>query len=350
MKHVRSQSLKVRYDTYAGLPENTLDVVFFGSSIFDHAISPNILWNEAGIASYNMSASIHSYTFAEQNLRTALELNTSPAYAVFLPEEMHRETVYNTEVLSAYQKLILSQPTIHRKVQAIFAYWEDMEEQQSKISKLDLVIPLLAFHKRWKSLFPSDFQPDSTFLQEDPAFMLGQTRALESMDISQFIEQPAENDFQKICLWGVKGWRDIFELCKAQGITPIVLRLPPFTSLRTDEVIALENQFFDYYGAIVFDYSTDDEMAHMDWDYTRDFSDEGHMSFFGAAKLCADLAQKLSQLPGIEDHRGDERFAVWDEYCDIYYNNFQEEITYALGEEGARRYNQQGAAPCCRGE
>lgn len=263
VKHMQGQSLRVHFATYESLPPDTVDIVFFGSSRFDHAISPNVMWNEAGIASYNMSASAHLYSFAEQNLLTALELNTPPKYAVFVPQLLYSTDKYNEESLAVYDKLVRSLPTLAQRVRAMQSFCREVDRQQADIDKKLLLLPLLAYHNRWSSLSKADFLPYCAFDAQDPPYMMGQAICLESKDISEEAQSPEMNDMDNLNPWAMEAWRQIFELCHAKGIAPVVVRPPHFSRCVTPRQAELAGAFYEECGVLVYDYTTPDAMARL---------------------------------------------------------------------------------------
>ena len=56
------------------------------------------------------------------------------------------------------------------------------------------------------------------------------------------------------------------------------------------------------------------------YDYKTDFSDGSHLNIYGAEKTTAYMGEYLTERYEFEDHRGDERYHLWDE-CSVYMNH-----------------------------
>ena len=309
-----------RFDTYRSLPRNSVDVVFLGTSMTQAGVSPNILWKEAGIASYNMSGSLHQHTFAEQKLLTMLELNTPPKYAVFTPTSLYGREFYKLEIRTAYHKFVSALPTVGQKVRAVLAMKRDLDAAGEAFDVVHFLLPILDYHSRWSNLQEWDVRPAWTYADEDPAFMLGQDDLDRTGDITDKRKPDDENATLNPEVEQM--WRKVFALCRQNGITPVVLIPPRFDGIPTKAQLEATQRLCEESGAVFINYLAPGELERMAWDYTRDFAETVHLNFHGAAKLSRDLAQKLSALPGVSDHRGDPAYAVWDEYCAVYYDTY----------------------------
>ena len=72
-KFDRRESMELRYDPYLDEPENTIDVLFLGSSPTCHGAFPLLMWKECGFTSFNMSMPQMSALITYYQLGYALE-------------------------------------------------------------------------------------------------------------------------------------------------------------------------------------------------------------------------------------------------------------------------------------
>lgn len=344
-KNTLSQYWPGRLKTYGQLPAGTIDVVVIGASVNDHSFSPNILWNETGITVYNMSGAIHSHVFNEQKLLTMLEMNAAPKYAVFTPNSLFNGVRYTTEVITAYRKVWSALPTLSQKVRALRALEDDMRAYGREPDTLSFVLPLLYSHARWTQVKRWEIPPAWWFADEDPPYMLGQSHYPKARDITDGVAEGRDSGEMELDATAVEGWTRIFAVCRENGIQPVVCLLPRFDGTPSAVQKELALAFFEQNNVLVFDYSSEEELERMAWDYTAEFNDLSHINFGGAIRFSVDFAHKLAQLPGLEDHRGDPAYAVWDGYRDEYYAAHHDELVRVLGEDGALPYEQRTDVP-----
>lgn len=319
-----------RFADYADEPAGSVDMVFLGSSQSYWGTSPIILWNEAGIASVNMSGIMHHHTIVYEQLKALLEMNTPPKYVVFNPSSLLSTYKAGEEKLQpVYEQFIYTLPTLGQKVSAFRAM---LEEGEGTVDVASFLFPLLRYHSRWQELTAEDFLLPSWWAEQYRPWLKGQMPMMESINITEFVEGEVVNPGPvELVPESVEGWLKIFALCRENGITPIALILPRFDGFFTGAPVQALTDFLDENGVAYINYMDEVTLAEMSWDYRRHFKDREHLSFVGSIYASYDLAWRLSEVADWEDHRGDPAYEQWDLDRDRFFETYRAEIEEALG-------------------
>lgn len=320
-----------RFEAYAAEPAGSIDMVFLGSSQSYWGTSPMILWNEAGIASVNMSGILHHHTIVYEQLKTILDLNTPPRYIVFNPTSLLSTYRAGEEKLQpVYEQFIYTLPALKHKWSAFQAM---VDEAQGTFDTAAFLLPMLRYHSRWQELEREDFLLPSYWARQYKPWLKGQMPMLDSINITEFVEAEVEQGFTELVPESVEGWLKIFALCRENGITPIALILPKFDgSLRGERLDALL-AFLEENEVAYINYMDEVMLAEMGWDYRRHFKDREHLGFVGSIYASYDLAYRLSDVAEWEDHRGDPAYEAWEQDRVRFFEEYREQIEEALGSE-----------------
>ena len=141
------------YHQFYQMEENTIDVLFFGSSVCVNAFSPQEIYNSCGIRSYNLGSEQQSIFLSYFWLKEALRFQ-SPQVVVLDTKflmDIHPENAINTtEGLT--RKCLDPMKWSKVKAEAVNALCS-LDENQSELS---YYLTNIRFHSRWSSLAEHD--------------------------------------------------------------------------------------------------------------------------------------------------------------------------------------------------
>ena len=319
-----------RYEDYAAEPPDSVDVVFIGNSQLYCGISPMMLYNEAGITSYNMGGYFFYHTLITEQLKILCELNTPPKCVVFSPTSLVSVRGQNDEeMVTLYYNFITSQPTIQRK---LHAYNAMQNEVGGGVDALPFIAPLLGFHNRWRELSEIDFKTRADYASEYQPFLKGQQRVTQVRNVTEFVEgEPADKNTE-LLENSKQGWLEFFDYCKEQDIQPIALLQPRFDGTYSPQAVENIVSWLEEEDIPVLNYMDESSLQELGWNWRSHFMDPIHLNFNGSLFFAQDLAWQLQDLAGLEDHRGEEGFEKWDEQFQQFYSTFQYSIAQELGE------------------
>lgn len=256
-----------------GEAENSLDLVFVGDSESYCAFMPLKFWQDRGIPSYVCSTSGQKLTHSLQFLHKVFD-HQKPKIVVL-------------------------------ETNAIF----------SGVQQTDVLIygaadrfSVFQYHNRWKSLKPRDwnFTINYTYVENSKGYYNGM--AADPADASGYMDYSEEvahiPSRSRLML------ERIVCLCEENGAKLILVSSPSTKNWNYMRHNAIA-QFAEEWDLEYIDTNLLQTEIPIDWNTdTRDKGD--HLNYYGAIKVSAYLADRLSREYGLEDKRGREDYASFD--------------------------------------
>lgn len=283
------------------IEENTLDVLFLGSSHLYYGVQPNELWNEYGITSYVMGSPEQTAATSYFLLKEAFRYQQPKVVAMENYYMWNRDLYYSTARLrQAFDGMRLGSV----KLEMI----RTMLPDNGLKDQLTYVIPFLKYHSRWSELENYDFHTkpylkgariDYTAVEvADPGIPQEAVELPENSlyYLEKIMELCEENDAQFMMFgipYGVEKDGEKYEerYARRQGMT---LALEQY--LQEKEVPFLFYQR-DYADVI---------------DFAADFRDRTHLNTAGSIRLTKHLGGYLAEQYELSGHKGDAAFVSWD--------------------------------------
>ena len=300
------------------LDEDTLDVLFIGSSNMANGVAAMDLYEDAGIVAYNCGTAgqpiIHSYYYLQEILKKqSPKLVVLDVSGVFFDEKLNSHWRYGLD-------------TMHLspiKVELAKLYAETVDEG----SVLSALVPMVAYHSRWSQLSKYDFTFPKTgrsltagYYIESGIIPAGMT--LEQVDymaehlrtrgpgtisyiedgISGGSEVATEPLTEEVHPRSLEYLLKIKELCEAHGAQFLAVKIP---TLRY--AIYISNPWTKYKYTLMKDVAEKNDIAFFDLtydvdvglDYRTDSIDGGwHLNVRGAEKVTRALRDYLLENYG----------------------------------------------------
>ncbi len=290
------------------MPENSVDVLYLGSSSMWAGVSPALIYSEIGAAGFNRSTTVQTapttYAYLLEALQTQTpELVVLDAYTMFIPydEVFMRSAVDSMDYSEAKQ-------------QAIDYYSDDF------YTRLSFRLPFLRYCDSWDQVAPEKIfiYYKTLFAGYDYLCPMG---GRINNNVHSF-DMPKENfvTTDEVTVpdsESEKYFRMIIELCQEKGIDVMVLTIPNSFSTYAD--YNKMTQVCNEYGINYFDLALNSDSLGVD--SGKDFSDAGvHMNVYGNVKISRYVAQLIADNYDIPDRRGQQEYEFYDEYCDVFCN------------------------------
>ena len=125
-----------------------------------------------------------------------------------------------------------------------------------------------------------------------------------------------KEDLSKI---SIKYYDKFIAFCREENI-PVVALIPPKVrdaSIKMDRWAQIES-YLSERDVDIIDYNTYEEISRLGIKLPEDYKDSAHLNYKGALIFSRDLAHKLTDTYGLEDHRGQQGFEKWDTYWDAF--------------------------------
>lgn len=302
-----------------------VDVLLLGSSHMINGINPAILYEEYGIASYNLGGHGNTMQVTYWELMNALDYGT-PQYVVidtYLLEEDYQYIDLQTEdstdeekdaAVDQLHEVLDVFPLSRTKIAAI----RDLLSSPSL--RAEFVFDFIRYHSRWSELDVDDYA--GVFGEPESSAILGaQMRYEVETNISLYgsIDSSEKMEVETV---GKAYLRRIIETCLNHGIYPMIVQIPFSESEELQAIANSAQDIADEYGITFINMNYVDDII----DPETDQQSQTHLNVAGAAKASSYLGNILSEVVGVPDRRGQEGYEAWDEAVEEYHDEIVEMI------------------------
>ncbi|HIU23963.1 MAG TPA: hypothetical protein IAD17_03470 [Candidatus Coprovicinus avistercoris] len=282
------------------LPDNSCDVMFFGSSRVFENVNTGQLWDEWGIASFNSCGSVQPLWDTYYYMLQAFE-KQHPRVAVV---EVYRAV--ETRDYADESRIIKNTFSLPANLSL-----EAKEVSAPEDQLADYILEWPFYHGRVDELTREDFLPykGSERWKNWKGFSANFTHGnFEEPDVSQVTERKPLSDKSQEYL--VK----IIDLCEERDI-PLVLIVAPYPLSESEQ--AVYNSVSDYAarrGVPFINFNLDYESAGID--FSTDFASDSHLNYLGANNFTQVLGQYLKDNYDLPDRRGETGYDSWQRDAD----------------------------------
>lgn len=300
--------------------ENSLDVVFCGTSKIFCLINPCQLWNEYGFASYDLATNEPpiwiTYYFIKELLKTQKpDLILIDTYFSVYGDADFSETIIH----SALDDMSLSENKIE-------AAWNSDDHDEV----LSYVFPFFRYHNRWSQLTREDYGL-AGYDEKHPL------KGYTAMYAVKAGERPQVSDITEVKPLSAKSEEylgKIFDLLDENGIDYMFLTTP-----------FMINEEQQMYCNGVKQYAIEHNIKYLDCndyfdeigiDFNTDYFDLIHTNVKGAEKVTSFVGKYIKDNFDIPDHRGSAEYADWDETY-AYWKQYNEEKMPSFGTAEAEK-------------
>ncbi len=279
--------------------EQAYDVLFFGTSHVLNGIFPMELWRDYGITSFNMGNNSEPMEMTQWVLRMSLQYH-KPKIALF--DVFYIDRAIDMAWTYPYRHLFLDEiPLSPLKVRAV-------TETLPSENWGEFLVPYTLYHGRWDELITGNV----TVQVDTQPCMMGAEPRVGRSQINPFVRttQAATGE-----LPGTQSLYRIAEICRENDILPVFICIPsPATEeeqMNCNSVYAIAQEL----GVPFLNMLDVEGVVDL---YTDCYDSFSHLNPDGALKVSHYLGQWLTENFELEDHRGDARYAQWDELLPEY--------------------------------
>ncbi len=290
--------LKLFYET----EENSIDVICFGSSHVFENVNTGTLWDEYGIASFNLCGSMQPLWNTYYYMKEALKSQQPKVMVVDVFGAIQvEEYIDHSRIIKNNYGLKFSMDKV-----------ESVKVSSPKENWIEYLLEYPTYHNRYQELCSGDFRKYQGIANEQYWKGFGMNMATEAHIKPEWVQDIIE--IGEIIPKVEKYLRKIIELSKKKDI-PLLLIVAPYSLLeghqkiynRVAQIADEENVAFlnynYYYDEIGLDFSTD-------------FADKDHLNYKGNVKFTRYLADFLKKNYHIPDRRKDTAYKSYDLMAD----------------------------------
>lgn len=303
------------------LPEDTYDVLFFGTSETKFSVFPAVMYQETGLTSFNYAVTYESPITLYYQIEYALRyLDPEVVVCDFsaLLDDCDPERGDGV-----YRKVVETMPDKDIKWELIKSIKQEFPEQ----SVLSYLFPMLRYHDMWSELTELDFEKDYVYNPDYPGYTGGCELSRDEFEVEEieltpdlWVHDTVDAEFSERSLYW---YEKIINLCHENDVK-VAAFYPTAYGLAYDHIRNLSDilVFLEPKGVKVIDFNNYESVERLGIELTEDFVEETHMTYRGSLKTSKALAHEIMDFYELPDHRGEESAidweGHWDTFCEIY--------------------------------
>lgn len=304
--------------TFKNERENSLDILLLGPSTMATGVSPMTLWNEYGIASFNLAMGGQSIPINYYNLKIALETQDPQLVVMDIGYIFQSNKVASQPV--RFRQFLDNTAFSVVKLQAVM----DIVDRGEWTSH---IFSIFFYHERWKGIGESDFEAVVSYDKGSG----GSANIGTLKNNLTVLDKTDTTDIDKYQI-SVKYLLKIINLCQENDIKILFVNLPSYATGKTnhgdgEELQRIWNAFYYFAEEQGVDYiNCLHELDTIGIDFSTDFFDWRHLNLSGKQKVTKFLGEYITENYDIPDHRGDADYAQWNKDYKKYINYINKKI------------------------
>lgn len=287
------------------LERDTVDVVFYGSSHIYAGVNTVKLWDDYGIAAYNLAGTMQTLWNSYYNMVETLKYQSPRMMVVDLYGILIEDEYYgSTNVIKNVSSMRLS--------------LNKVENIQSSVPKQEFLSYLLSYpltHDSYKELRQGNYIRETNniggkwYKGYKPSYAVTEYDSLPQIKAGREQRNPTDKN---------KEYLDKMVRLAQKNNVQLAFIVVPYEGISEEDQM-LYRWAEDYAGenGVLF-FNGNDKLVQMGFDPADDYAEASHLNHSGACKFSAFLGQWLLQNCDLQDRRGGERWSSWQKYSDCW--------------------------------
>lgn len=303
--------------------EDTVDVVYIGTSATHRYYIPPLAYKNSGITAYNISVSGLPLFDAPYLIDEAEKTQDPDLYIIelrWLRKEFGQVPPDYVRNISDNLKYSETKLEVAREsVDFLNKYWDQVFEYNI----IDYVFPITKYH--WKfvegDLDKADLLPYNYTNKTKGFSTTSATLAKTAVSAPEYSSEKTEmSDFAEDALYDTLDRCDALDREVLFVLSPYAIKAEEYETFNTAAEIVEER------GYTLINFNDPDIFYDIGIDLETDFYNSRHVNYLGAEKYTAYLTNYISDNYELQDHRGDSRYDSWEDAY-IEYRRFIRENT-----------------------
>ena len=291
------------WKSYRMEPENSVQVLFVGSSVVFCDIAPAVVYKESGITSYLIAGPEQTMPISYYFIREACK--TQKPEAVFVELKGLFFAQYGEHTIANLAFL----PNSLNRLEAVFrtARREDIP---------GLLFPVLDYHERWNDLTLAELQErmKPARISENAGYM-----ARNFTNVQDGVQTYRPNgEYAEEC---ARYLRRISSFCEEQGISLYLFFAPVTTTVDSQAKAWVASILPELNISGCYDFSTEEAFTEIGLDMQTDWSDDLHLNVKGSERFSAFLGNLLIE-EGFQQADVSDRslYDIWSRRVSAFYD------------------------------
>lgn len=296
------------YEGFYDMEENTVDVLFLGSSHAASCFNPQVMYNAFGIQSYNLACEHQNLLTSYYWLMEALRFQT--------PKVVILDT-YTLFTVNKYEPLNTAENCTRKAFDNMKwskIKWEavhDICNYDEKQTLSSYYFPNVRYHTRWAELQEEDFR----FSSDKKHYELKGYTPLDRKGGYAIFEPFREGDTtdcSKMVPLMEQYLNRIAEVCREKNIELVLVKTPA-AAHNISKYNAIK-KYADENGVEYWDFNEAKLYNDCEIVFSEDLHDDMHVNIWGSEKISVYIADKLCREFDIGQGKGSEQWAQSNEY------------------------------------
>ncbi len=310
--------------------DDTIDVIYMGTSATNRYYNPGQAYEEEGVAAYNMAIMGMPMFFVSTMIDEVEKTQDPDLYII----EVRNVLKSKNEVTDAHIRRVTDSMKFSsnrfKAIDIALDYTEGATGKKSNIDdeKLSYYIPIIKYHSRATS---GELTAGDVFLADGQSAVKGYV--LSPLTVTQKAQKESvySDERKDMAPEMTAAFEDALDACdalKAEGkeilfvLSPYVVREGQMDKFNTARDM-VEARGYDFLNC-----NDEAVLEEMGIDWETDFYNSKHVNYQGAEKYTRFLTKFIKENYEIPDRRGDEAYSSWAEAYDKYRDYVKDGIEY----------------------
>lgn len=310
--------------------DDTIDVMYMGTSATNRYYNPGQAYEEEGVAAYNMAIMGMPMFFMPTMIDEVEKTQDPDLYIIEIRNVLKsKDEVTDAHIRRVTDSLKFSANRF-KAVNIALDYTEGAKGEKSDIDdeKLSYYVPIIKYHSRATS---GELTAGDVFLTDGQSAVKGYV--LSPLTVTQKAQKESiySNERKAMAPEMTAAFEDALDACdalKAEG-KEVLFVLSPYV-VREGQMDKFNTAFdmIKAHGFPVLNCNDTDVLEEMGIDWETDFYNSKHVNYQGAEKYTRYLTKYIKENYEIPDRRGDENYSSWSEAYDKYKDYVKDGIEY----------------------
>ena len=286
------------WETYRREPKDSVDVLYFGSSLVYCNVVPSVVWEESGITSYVMAGPEQTVPISYYYIREACRTQDPKAVVLEVTGLFYPQYGSFTKANISYM------PWSYNRIAAVL---EAAEEEL----RAGLLFPILDYHSLWTSVGAGQI---GQHLDPGTDIFAGYTY-LEKIEPQTEIKVRGYRADTEIYADNLEYLRKIYEYCERRGIQLVLMVTPTMGRIADEAYAQMCKDVAELENAVFVGFN--ENMDALSIDNDTDWYDFIHFNCRGAEKFSRYLAGFLRDELGLSPTEGEDE-VLWQARTDEF--------------------------------
>ena len=286
------------WSRYLQEPKDSIDVMYFGSSLVYCNIVPAVIWEDTGITSYLMAGPEQTVPYTYSYIKEACRTQSPKVIAVEITGMFYKQYCNYSKVNAGYM------PWSANRIEATFSAAEPE-------LRAGLLFPLFDYHSRWHEVTLSNLKEHLDPPTDPYAGYTLLTDPRPQGDITYRDYSAGTENYIR----NLEYLNKIHSFCRKKDIRLVFFLTPTKGRIPDAALATLKQDISALKGAVFVDFN--EHMDALNIDDSTDWYDFLHFNCRGAEKFSLFMAHYLTDTLGLPATEGEDE-ALWQSRADTF--------------------------------